>query len=76
MQGLYFRLKDSVFLGRRPYDEKPLEEILKKEFGEETVMSDIKQVRYATFNGGSGYNGVLSLVDNSYVIDVDYLCMY
>lgn len=45
MQGLYFRLKDLVFLGRRPYDEKPLEEILKKEFGEETVMSDIKHVR-------------------------------
>ncbi|XP_045127490.1 85/88 kDa calcium-independent phospholipase A2-like isoform X2 [Portunus trituberculatus] len=45
MQGLYFRLKDSVFLGRRPYDEKPLEDILKKEFGEETVMSDIKQIR-------------------------------
>ncbi|KAG0711495.1 85/ calcium-independent phospholipase A2 [Chionoecetes opilio] len=51
MQGLYFRLKDLVFLGRRPYDEKPLEEILKKEFGEETVMSDIKQVRYVSLCG-------------------------
>lgn len=46
-QGLYFRMKDSVFLGRRPYDEKPLEEILKKELGEETVMADIKEVKYA-----------------------------
>lgn len=40
-------MKDQVFLGRRPYDEKPLEEILKKELGEETVMSDIKGVKYA-----------------------------
>lgn len=46
-QGLYFKMKDLVFLGRRPYDEKPLEEILKKELGEETVMSDIKGVKYA-----------------------------
>lgn len=56
MQGLYFRLKDLVFLGRRPYDEKPLEEILKKEFGEETVMSDIKHVRYTSLCGRSGSN--------------------
>lgn len=44
-QGLYFRMKDQVFLGHRPYDEKPLEEILKKELGEETVMADIKGIR-------------------------------
>ncbi|XP_071512455.1 85/88 kDa calcium-independent phospholipase A2 isoform X2 [Panulirus ornatus] len=41
-QGLYFRMKDLVFVGRRPYDEKPLEEILKAEFGETAVMSEIK----------------------------------
>ncbi|XP_045582087.1 85/88 kDa calcium-independent phospholipase A2 [Procambarus clarkii] len=40
-QGLYFRMKDLVFVGRRPYDEKPLEDILRKEFGETTVMSEI-----------------------------------
>lgn len=62
MQGLYFRLKDLVFLGRRPYDEKPLEEILKKEFGEETVMSDIKQVRLVYFCGRGGPYGYLFLL--------------
>ncbi|XP_068230482.1 85/88 kDa calcium-independent phospholipase A2 [Palaemon carinicauda] len=41
-QGLYFRMKDLVFVGRRPYDEKPLEDILKLELGEDTMMSDIK----------------------------------
>lgn len=41
-QGLYFRMKDLVFVGHRPYDEKPLEEILKRELGETTVMSEIK----------------------------------
>ena len=42
-QGLYFRMKDDVFVGSRPYDERPLEEVLKKEFGEKTVMTDIKK---------------------------------
>ncbi|KAK3863829.1 hypothetical protein Pcinc_030432 [Petrolisthes cinctipes] len=41
-QGLYFRMKDLVFIGNRPYSEKPLEDILRKELGENTVMSDIK----------------------------------
>lgn len=45
-QGLYFRMKDLVFVGRRPYDEKPLEEILKTEFGETAVMSEIKGPKY------------------------------
>lgn len=39
-QGLYFQLKDAVFEGRRPYDSAPLEEFLKKEFGETTRMSE------------------------------------
>ncbi|CAL4099761.1 unnamed protein product, partial [Meganyctiphanes norvegica] len=44
-QGLYFRIKDLVFVGNRPYSEKPLEEVLKKELGEKTLMSDIKGVK-------------------------------
>jgi len=39
-QGLYFRLKDEVFKGRRPYDSEPLESFMKKEFGETTRMSE------------------------------------
>ena len=35
-------MKDEIFTGQRPYDEKPLETILKKEFGEEAVLADIK----------------------------------
>ncbi|KAH9489716.1 85/88 kDa calcium-independent phospholipase A2 [Bulinus truncatus] len=42
MKGLYVRLKDEVFKGSRPYDCGPFEEMLKREFGEDTLMSDIK----------------------------------
>jgi len=40
-QGLYFRLKDKVFVGKRPYDVAPLEDFLKKQFTEEAKMSDL-----------------------------------
>ena len=39
------RLKDKVFSGSRPYPAEPLEKILKEEFGSDTVMSDIKDVK-------------------------------
>ena len=32
------RLKDQVFVGKRPYEVGPLEMLLKKEFGEFTTM--------------------------------------
>ncbi|XP_034245059.1 85/88 kDa calcium-independent phospholipase A2-like [Thrips palmi] len=38
---LYFRMKDSAFLGNRPYPNEPLEKILKDCFGADTVMSEI-----------------------------------
>ncbi|MBN3323423.1 PLPL9 phospholipase, partial [Atractosteus spatula] len=38
---LYFRMKDQVFRGSRPYESAPLEEFLKKEFGEDTKMTDV-----------------------------------
>lgn len=38
---LYFRLKDRVFVGTRPYDAELLESFLKTELGETTVMGDI-----------------------------------
>ena len=37
---LFFKLKDEVFKGHKPYDEKPLEKILEDEFGKKTVMTD------------------------------------
>ncbi|GBN77293.1 85/ calcium-independent phospholipase A2 [Araneus ventricosus] len=40
---LYFRLKDKVFVGVRPYDADLLETFLKKELGESTVMGDIEK---------------------------------
>lgn len=40
-QRLYFRLKDEVFKGSRPYDNKVIEDFLKKEFGENTKMTSI-----------------------------------
>ncbi|XP_075177935.1 85/88 kDa calcium-independent phospholipase A2 isoform X4 [Anomaloglossus baeobatrachus] len=38
---LYFRMKNEVFCGSRPYESGPLEEFLKKEFGEQTKMTDV-----------------------------------
>lgn len=39
---LYFRLKDKVFVGNRPYDAELLESFLKTELGDTTTMADIK----------------------------------
>jgi patatin-like phospholipase/acyl hydrolase len=40
-QGLYFKLKDKVFVGKRPYDVVPMEDFLKQEFTEELMMSQL-----------------------------------
>ncbi|XP_023670405.2 85/88 kDa calcium-independent phospholipase A2 isoform X2 [Paramormyrops kingsleyae] len=42
---LYFRMKEKVFRGSRPYESAPLEEFLKQEFGENTKMTDIRHPR-------------------------------
>lgn len=42
---LYFRMKEQVFKGSRPYESAPLEEFLKKEFGENTKMTDVRYPR-------------------------------
>lgn len=39
---LYFRMKEQVFKGSRPYESAPLEDFLKKEFGETTKMTDVR----------------------------------
>ena len=44
---LYFRFKEKVFMGARPYPTEGLEKLLREEFGENSVMSDIADVRYA-----------------------------
>ncbi|XP_061219635.1 85/88 kDa calcium-independent phospholipase A2 isoform X1 [Neopsephotus bourkii] len=43
MRCLYFRMKDMVFRGSRPYESEPLDEFLKKEFGENTKMTDVQR---------------------------------
>lgn len=42
---LYFRMKEQVFTGSRPYESAPLEDFLKKEFGEDTKMTDVQYPR-------------------------------
>ncbi|XP_031419425.1 85/88 kDa calcium-independent phospholipase A2 [Clupea harengus] len=42
---LYFRMKEQVFKGSRPYESAPLEDFLKKEFGENTKMSEVRHPR-------------------------------
>ena len=44
-QALYYNLKEKVFVGNRPYETTPLEEVLRMEFGEDSVMSSIKSPR-------------------------------
>uniref|UniRef100_A0A3P9LZW9 phospholipase A2 n=1 Tax=Oryzias latipes TaxID=8090 RepID=A0A3P9LZW9_ORYLA len=39
---LYFRMKERVFKGSRPYESAPLEDFLKTEFGENTKMTDVR----------------------------------
>ncbi|XP_063703778.1 85/88 kDa calcium-independent phospholipase A2-like [Culicoides brevitarsis] len=39
---LYLRMKEIAFVGSRPYPSDPLEQVLKDNLGEFTVMSDIK----------------------------------
>ncbi|XP_043346430.1 85/88 kDa calcium-independent phospholipase A2 isoform X3 [Dermochelys coriacea] len=43
MRCLYFRMKDEVFRGSRPYESEPLDEFLKREFGEHTKMTDVQK---------------------------------
>lgn len=40
-QSIYFRLKDRVFVGSRPYDSGPMEIFLKDVFGENVTLADI-----------------------------------
>ncbi|XP_029640784.1 85/88 kDa calcium-independent phospholipase A2 isoform X1 [Octopus sinensis] len=42
-KSLYFRMKNDIFSGKRPYSSDKLEQLLKDEFGEDTVMSDLKR---------------------------------
>lgn len=67
-QGLYFRMKDLVFVGARPYSEKPLEDILKKELGENTFMSDVKGVKYVLY-----YCIIVSISCLEFLLEVEEL---
>lgn len=42
---MYFRFKDQVFIGKRPYNADALEGFLKSEFGNRT-MADITGPKY------------------------------
>ncbi|KAH8868686.1 85/88 kDa calcium-independent phospholipase A2 [Schistosoma japonicum] len=42
---LLFRFKDLVFNGKRPYPPEPLEMLMREEFGNNTVMTDLKTMR-------------------------------
>ncbi|EPB65649.1 phospholipase, patatin family, partial [Ancylostoma ceylanicum] len=40
-RSMYFRLKDELFCGERPYDGALLDSFLRSEFGEDTTLADI-----------------------------------
>lgn len=42
IRSIYFRLKDKVFVGDRPYDATPLEKNLEENFGSELTLADLK----------------------------------
>jgi len=50
-QGLYFKLKDKVFVGKRPYDVVPMEEFLKQEFTEELMMNQLPPKPFIAVTG-------------------------
>ena len=41
-QCIYFRMKEQVFKGKRPYNSEPLEKMLQSVLGEHTTMSQIQ----------------------------------
>ncbi|KHJ78767.1 phospholipase, patatin family [Oesophagostomum dentatum] len=41
-RAMYFRLKDELFCGKRPYSSTLLDSFLRSEFGEDTTMADVK----------------------------------
>ncbi|XP_052223994.1 85/88 kDa calcium-independent phospholipase A2-like [Dreissena polymorpha] len=41
IRNIYYKLKDQVFTGSTPYDSEVLEKLLKEQFGETSVMTDI-----------------------------------
>ncbi|XP_046856268.1 85/88 kDa calcium-independent phospholipase A2-like [Xenia sp. Carnegie-2017] len=45
LQQLYFRFKDEVFVGSRPYPSEPLEKFLRQEFGVDTKMTSVNYPR-------------------------------
>ncbi|KAK3090958.1 hypothetical protein FSP39_016047 [Pinctada imbricata] len=49
MMGMYMRLKDEVFQGKRPYSSERFEELLRQEIGEKMVMTDIKEPKVMLF---------------------------
>ena len=50
-QSLYFKLKDNVFVGKRPYAVEPMEEFLKKEFTETLMMTDLPEKPFIAVTG-------------------------
>ncbi|VDD74908.1 unnamed protein product [Mesocestoides corti] len=46
---LYFRLKEKVFTGSRPYPTEGLEVLLREEFGDQSMMTDLPDVRLLTW---------------------------
>ncbi|CAG5128672.1 unnamed protein product, partial [Candidula unifasciata] len=66
MKGLYVRLKDEVFKGKRPYESGPFEEMLKREFTEDAVMSDIKHPKIL----------VTAVLADRYPADLHFFCNF
>jgi len=73
-QGLYFKLKDKVFVGKRPYDVLPMEDFLKHEFSEELMMNQLppKPMIAVTATLADRYPADLHLFRN-YVAPMDIL---
>ena len=51
---MFFELKDVVFNGRRVFDPTPLEDCLKKFFGEDTTMAQLTSPPHVIVTGVVG----------------------
>lgn len=49
-QSLYLKMKDEIFVGRRPYSEEIIEKFLRMHFGGTTTMAELGSKKYGHFS--------------------------
>ena len=69
---MYFKLKDKVFVGNRPYEVEPMEKFLKEVFKDQ-IMTDLPKKPHIAVTGTLADR--LALESRSFALDV-YMIMF